>query len=91
MSARHRKDHAAAANRLRALEDPAILTGHIGVVLTQSRSLDWHVARLDLAQRRMTFPALGSLMAEDLGPGDLAEALVRCALAAWDMQQPPPF
>lgn len=88
MTPRHRKDHAAIANRLKRLEDPAILTGHLGIVLTESRLLSWHVARMDLAQHRMTFPWTGSEVAHDLGAGHLTEALLRCATRAWDEQHP---
>lgn len=88
MSIRHRKPQPTSHDGHLAAADPVILTGHMGVVLTESRQLSWHLARLDLASHRMVFPATGGSWTPQLGANDLIDAVVRAAVEALDQRDP---
>jgi hypothetical protein len=67
-----------------AADDPAVLSGSIHIVVTQSGHLSWIVGRLDLASRRMTFPSMGSLEAPPRGFEWLSECLLLAATESYD-------
>jgi len=65
-------------------EDPAILAGHLGIVVCKSLRLHWHLARLDTSSGKMTFPQTGSIDAPAKGLDWLTECMMSAAEEAFD-------
>jgi putative NIF3 family GTP cyclohydrolase 1 type 2 len=61
-------------------KDPLVCAGHLSVAVYESGEVHWHVARLDLASKRMTFPDMGHYRTSDLGGEVLAQTLNSASL-----------
>jgi hypothetical protein len=59
---------------------PLVLAGHIGVCVYEDLHVTWHVARLDLASKRMLFPAMGAFMGSPRTLTSLSETLNSASL-----------
>lgn len=59
---------------------PIVMAGHLGVVVYEDMDVSWHVARMDLASRRMVFPNQGTFRFGLPGVLGLAETLNTASL-----------
>lgn len=64
--------------------EPLAIAGHIGITVSESGLMHWHVARLDLTSRRMVFPDLGECHAPVRAGAWLAECLNSATLQFLD-------